>query len=385
MVAITVPWTYFANGNIQGNPGDAGNPLRVDPTGLPFNQSFTGPGGPIAFSDNATIRLTFLDSSVVQNDADVDGVVEFTIVTNTRIQLFEVDLDGDGIYESQVTGQNPNDLDIQLGNQTGSNVARLNGNLRISVDGGPPQQFTTANLYISNDLPFGTLAGPGADVPIQNSGKNFIIGDPNDPIFGICFARGTLIATPDGEVPVEDLEAGDRVLTADGRAAILRWTGWRRFSGAALVLKPNLKPVRFETGALGKGLPRRPLTVSPKHRILLRDWRAELLFGAADVLVPAESLVNGSTIRQLLTETSVDYFHLLCDEHEVLLAEGVPSESFHPGRTGLGTLAEATRAEILTIFPELAADPESYGATAHPALRGWEAETLLRFGGTGPA
>ena len=191
----------------------------------------------------------------------------------------------------------------------------------------------------------------------------------------ICVARGTLIDTETGPVPVEELRIGDRVCTLDGPARPVRWIGCRHVPAAELAADPSLRPVRIAAGAFGPGQPGRDLTVSPQHRILLDDWRAELFFGAAQVLVPAKGLVNDLTIRIDHAAPGVDYFHVLFDRHEIMLTEGLPTESFHPGDYALRELGEETRAELFKLFPELV---DGIGApeTARMVLRPWESALL---------
>jgi hypothetical protein len=112
--------------------------------------------------------------------------------------------------------------------------------------------------------------------------------------------------------------------------------------------------------------------------MLLRGWQASLMFGEAEVLVAAKALINDRTIlRQEGGE--VDYFHLLFDQHQIVFAEGAPSESFHPGREGLRGLDAATRAELLELFPELASEgAEDYGSAARLSLRDYEGRLLAR-------
>ena len=110
-----------------------------------------------------------------------------------------------------------------------------------------------------------------------------------------------------------------------------------------------LAPILIRKGALGND---RDLRVSPQHRMLLQGWQAEMLFGEEEVLATAKSLVNDHSI--LRDEGGeVEYFHMLFDTHEIIYAEGAPSESFHPGEQGWKTLDQGTRDEILTLFPEL--------------------------------
>lgn len=191
----------------------------------------------------------------------------------------------------------------------------------------------------------------------------------------ICVARGTLIDTETGPVPVEDLRPGDKVLTVDGPPQPVRWIGCRPVSARELRADPSLRPVRIAAGAFGQGLPARDLTVSPQHRVLVDDWRAELFFGAAQVLVPAKALVNDLTIRTDHAADGVDYFHVLFDRHELMLTEGLPTESFHPGDYALRALGDETRAELYKLFPHLT-DGAGAPETARMVLRPWESALL---------
>lgn len=185
-----------------------------------------------------------------------------------------------------------------------------------------------------------------------------------------CFTHGTLIETPDGPRLIEDLRVGDLVTTLDNGSQPLRWIGTRSVSHAEMLARPEFRPVRFETGALGNS---RPLLVSPQHRMLLNDWRAEVYFGEEQVLIAAKALVNGSTIREVVPETAVTYCHLLSDRHEVILAEGALSESFHPGEAGLAALDAAQREEIAALFPNL---PLERRRAAFPIVKPTEARIL---------
>ncbi len=192
----------------------------------------------------------------------------------------------------------------------------------------------------------------------------------------ICFTPGTLIDTPEGRRPVEALRPGDRVQTRDDGAQDILWVGSRRMTGARLYALPHLRPVRIRSGALGLGRPEGDLLVSPQHRMLIRGPAARALFNEPEVLVQAMDLVNGASVRIEQGLPEVTYIHLLFARHQVLCANGLDSESFHPAGTALGMVAEDQRAGLLSIFPDLARDPLSYGAFARRALQPAEAAIL---------
>ena len=173
-----------------------------------------------------------------------------------------------------------------------------------------------------------TFSGPESDYTITTiAGVTYVVGDGESDtltniqqlVFGAvpCFARGTLIATPDGETAVEQLAIGDEVRLASGAAATVLWLGRRSYGGRFLSGRPELLPVLIRRGALGDGLPRRDLRVSPLHAMLLDG-----------VLVAAEHLVNGATIVRDETCTEVEYIHVELDRHEIILAEGAEAETF---------------------------------------------------------
>lgn len=200
------------------------------------------------------------------------------------------------------------------------------------------------------------------------AGSTWVPDSTEYPIPGAvipCFTPSTLIATPEGPRPVEALAPGDMVLTRDNGPQPVRWAGRRAVGG-----RGDHAPVRFAPGAIGND---RELVVSPQHRVLVEGWRAELLFGADEVLVAARHLVNGDTIHRAPRDRT-DYIHILFDRHEIVTAEGVATESFHPGDYVLAGDA-AIRAELTTLFPELAAPGRGWD-TARPVLRRAEAALL---------
>ena len=133
-----------------------------------------------------------------------------------------------------------------------------------------------------------------------------------------CFGAGTQLLTPDGMIAVENLAAGDEVLsgrTGDTRKII--WTGARRIDLTRHANPEKVTPVRVCAGALAPGLPERDLILSPDHALLLEGH-----------LVEAKTLVNGATILWDKSRRAVTYHHIELAEHDVVLAEGIPAETF---------------------------------------------------------
>lgn len=197
----------------------------------------------------------------------------------------------------------------------------------------------------------------------------------------VCFTRGTLIKTEHGALPIEGLHEGDLVLCGDGVLRPIRWIGSRKLDKDDLARKPEWKPVIIQAGALGEGMPTRDLSLSPQHNVLIRDWRAELMFGDNEVLVPAKHLTNDMSIRQDTECEEVEYFHILLDEHHTVLAEDLECETLFAAALRSGALSPEARAEICGIFPELVANLETYGDSYRMTLRRFEADALMNTPG----
>jgi hypothetical protein len=137
--------------------------------------------------------------------------------------------------------------------------------------------------------------------------------------YPFCFLSGTRIATPIGSVAVEELCIGDSILTFDGRCVPIKWIGYQtvstRFGPAE-----RLMPVRFASGSLGSGLPQTDLTVTADHGMLVDG-----------VICHAGALLNGTSITRVpLEEIGETYtvYHIETEEHEIILANGAPAETF---------------------------------------------------------
>ena len=171
----------------------------------------------------------------------------------------------------------------------------------------------------------------------------------------LCFVRGTHIATARGEVTVENLTVGDRVITRDRGYQRILWTGSTTHRALGTVA-----PILIRRGTLNN---QRDLLVSPGHQVLLVGPAAELVTGENEVLVSARFLVNGHDVIQR-SGGVVEYFHILFENHELILSEGCWTESFHPGRVDWRLLRENTRVEISKLFPDLARQLETQHVTS---------------------
>jgi hypothetical protein len=150
------------------------------------------------------------------------------------------------------------------------------------------------------------------DFQLSNDGTNTTITD----VEPLCFLPGTLILTPTGEIPVEDLRVGDSVTTLDGKSRPIRWIGHGRLLAPAGRRSPAT-PVLIRRSALADNVPHRDLYVTKGHALYLNG-----------VLIPAEFLVNHRSILWDDRGQEVRFYHIELDGHEILRANGAPAESY---------------------------------------------------------
>jgi hypothetical protein len=180
-----------------------------------------------------------------------------------------------------------------------------------------PYSASNTPVYANGTLTDGTITldiGSGYTnqfVQSQDGSGN------TDITYAPCFAAGTRILTEHGEVPVEALSVGDRVMTLlENRLVTVRWIGHRHVDCRRHPRPQDVWPVRVHAHAFGRGLPHRGLVLSPDHAVYVDG-----------VLIPVRYLVNGATVEQQPAD-EVTWFHVELDHHDVLLAEGLPAESY---------------------------------------------------------
>jgi Ca2+-binding RTX toxin-like protein len=208
-----------------------------------------------------------------------------------------------------------------------------------------------------------------------NNGETLVFEDIENIV--PCFTPGTMILTSQGEIPVQDLSVGDKVITRDNGMQEIRWIGSKALDGRMMLESPHLRPVLIRQGALGRGLPERDMMVSPNHRMLVANDKTSLLFEEREVLVAAKHIVDHKGIQQVDT-IGVSYVHMMFDAHEVVLGDGTWTESFQPGDYSLKGIGNAQRNEIFEIFPELR---DTHGrknyVSARRSLKRGEARLLM--------
>lgn len=163
-----------------------------------------------------------------------------------------------------------------------------------------------------------------------------------------CYAPGTMIDTQSGPRPIEQLRAGDIVMTQDGGPQALRWV----WSGTQPLeqVQSHQKPVLISKGALGHGIPDRDLVVSGQHRIVAGLDCQLPGFSSKPVLVPAKALTTEPGVRHMKGTRSILWHHVMCDSHHLIRANGTVSETLLPGPVILGHLDPAELRDLTRAF-----------------------------------
>ncbi|WP_428532139.1 Hint domain-containing protein [Rhodopila sp.] len=178
-------------------------------------------------------------------------------------------------------------------------------------------QISSINYNSSHDQLTVNLADGSAEILNVVIAQNQSFSFAGSDILATCFAAGSRIDTPSGPVAVEDLKPGDTVLLATGMTRPVKWIGWRHIQVQRHIDPDAVCPIRIKAHAIAEGAPRHDLLVSPDHAIFI-DGK----------LIPARLLRNGATIVEAREVDTVTYFHVELDAHDVLLAEGLATESY---------------------------------------------------------
>ena len=200
---------------------------------------------------------------------------------------------------------------------SGSNTVSGPGNLIANTTDGfifsAPIFGETRYFFVSNGQQ--PSSGGTVTMPVESSSSPVYQAPP-------CYCPGTLIRTEQGDVAVERIRIGDRLVTVTGEVKPVRWIGTRAFSARFAAANPAVRPVRFCAGSLGTDaagapVPSRDLLVSPRHAMLIDG-----------VLVAAELLVNDRTIVREGRGQDVTYIHVELPDHDAIWAENAASETF---------------------------------------------------------
>ncbi len=346
-----------------------------------------GDGEAVGFSAGFSAPPVVLTTVASDNDASNVDSDPYNITASGFNLIVEEAESQDGVHGTEQVGW----IAIEPGNGTDSGAA-LNGSTvnsgwsTYSTGDDFTNPITVAETQTRNDTDTGNVIfrndSAGTDtIQLRFEEDTSVDGDTGHADEGVgivtfeqgailCFTTGTAIATPLGYRAVEDLSVGDLVITRDHGLQPLRW-----ICSQTVTLPeadPALSPVTIPADSFGPGLPSRDTQVSPQHRILMRGASAQLLFSEAEVLAPAKALFAQDTKARTVT-----YIHLLFDGHEIIQANDLPMESFHPGDMAKQALSARTREELFTLFPDLRTAPACWGPPARPVLRMQEARALV--------
>lgn len=293
-----------------------------------------------------------MDFTVAANQANLIISPDFTLVDGIHVRFEALDSTmlstGTTVFYPVVES-----LDFTMGSNTtleyvqpssGDSTSIGSVNLNMTASGTTfiytPSDVIQDSLLINGLGPGSTIQVVGADSSSLNGDQLAFVDAQGNQIaqFGVqnildvsklrfeggtvsyaCYLKGTHIATPDGEVKIEALRTGDKVMTANGGVATVKWVGYRTLYRRSIPASHAAKafPILFKRDSLADNVPHRDLMVSPWHHLFFDG-----------MLVPAFALVNGKTIVQQLDMPKFQYFHLELESFDILLAEGVPAESY---------------------------------------------------------
>lgn len=203
--------------------------------------------------------------------------------------------------------------------------------------------------------------------PIQTKSPSAIISSGIDP----------LITTPMGERPIGDLRQGDLVMTRDNGPQPIVWIGRQEFSGARLHSTPTMRPIQINAHAFGPNTPAYDVILSPNQKVLARGQVALDLYNSDEVLLAAKDLINGRNIYYAPRLQQAVWYHLITPQHNIVMVNGAPCETFHPGQEDLKTLPEGLQSSLYKAMPNAEWAPEAYGTPARRVLNRAEAALFM--------
>lgn len=327
--------------------------------------SFTNSGAVIADGGQVTVAATLTSNpgmwEIGDAGAGLGGLIEFNTPA-TSADTFDFFDTAGTLQLDQATTFAGTLLEFGSGDVLGLGIINV-GTIVVTPTGDTNHETMVLEnagggvITTMTQAPFGSdLFAPGTFAVDPTSGvagdftfttmggAELMTGSPSQVA---CFAAGTRIATADGDIAVEHLRVGDKVLTVIGGGVVsIIWIGRRVIDCTRHPAPKQVWPVRIAAGALGDRQPTRDVMLSPDHGIHMNG-----------VLIPVKYLINGASIVQVPMPV-VSYFHIELPRHDVVLAEGLPAETYLAG-ADLGTLGRP--GAPLALFPDMAS-------------RVWEAE-----------
>ncbi|MBV7483287.1 Hint domain-containing protein [Bordetella sp. BOR01] len=312
--------------------------------------------------DNASVRLVGLDGSAN------NPTYNYGLVGNGKLEMTEQFVDTALGYLGQAPVVT---INVDFSDAGASTLVYDPGN--IAYDLRVPPNITGMSMGDQIQVPGAQNVNYENNVLIFRTDQGLEVGrlhapdlDPDwlkmdgDTMTYACYLKGTHIATPGGETKIEDLAAGDQVCTASGGVATVKWLGYRTLHKHRIPAKNAIRafPILFKQGAIADNVPHRDLLLSPGHHVY---------FDGA--LIPAMLLVNGRTVIQQFDVPVFEYFHVELEQFDILLAEGLPAESY----VDTGNRAMFQNADTVVLHPDFGP------STGRPVIDGIK---VLRAGPT---
>ena len=276
-VTITTNGNMFGSGAVTGNETNSGTIIAEGGT-LDLTGNIGG-SGTLSITPGAALEL---DGSVSATEHLIFGAASETLLFGPTAKVLSV---ATGLGDGDVIGFSGTAV-------TSVNFDPIHNNLTIAGSG-LQEALALAGTYKSSDF---SVVGGAVDVT--------------------CFLAGTCILTNCGEVAVEALAAGDLIMTVSGASVPIEWIGYRHLDCNRHPDPRRVWPVEVKKGAFADNAPHRDLRLSPDHAVFVDG-----------LLVPIKLLINGSSIKQI-PMNKVIYYHVELPNHDVILAEGLPTESY---------------------------------------------------------
>ena len=327
---VTLSGDLILDGETQG---DGSHLTSGIPEGGPYNT--------ITINDYSNYETITVTDNTDANFDDNDGNQTSSSVT--------LEIDGSGTSQTFAAGTVIEvEYEFTVRDSDGNTYRVLAINFRDTSDGLPSYGSIEALAFV-DELP---PAGEALEIISASEGPpNPGTAVPYEDLACICFMEGTKINTPSGPRNVEDLRSGDPVLGYWGETLTLRQNLTSTFSAEMLEHNPKLRPVCIGKHSLGRNLPTADLYVSRQHRMLVESEIVKRMFDQKHSLVSAIHLTGLPGINLYSINGDVQYHHLIFDQHQIILAEGAPSESLYLGTEAQKNLPADLKQEIDLIFP----------------------------------
>ena len=325
-----------------GTAGPTGTPLAVDPSNVHASPLWSA----AILTYGPTVASQF-DWAVINVSQNLTGFGEFDLLPDYGSGT--VNLTGYPEYQ-----QNEQIINVTETTAPGGSGVVLQESPRVNV---PGESGSPLWIYDGADARAVGIVSGTSDVLITPSMMNDIESFEATPA---CYLGGSLITTDHGDIPIERLKIGNKVRSHGDVLRPIKWIGQRTYSGRFIAGRKDILPICIKAGALDVNAPSRDLWISPHHAMFIDG-----------VLIEARDLVNGGSILQAEKVEQVDYFHIELETHDVIVAEGVWSETFVDDDSR-GMFHNAP--EFAALYPDEVPRPARYCAPRLDA--GYELEVI---------